>query len=239
MKADDSSQPPVIDDLHDAPTDGAGDVQDDNEVLDVEDPAELADDERRALLSALLFSTGEVLDASRLQEFLRLSADELDELALECGKEMQPFGLDVLKVAGGYRMVTASRWDALLTLFHRKIRKARLSKSALEILAIVAYEQPVSRSRIDELRQVNSESTVRSLLERRLITIAGRSETPGRPFLYRTTPQFLDTFGISALDDLPPRPVSLDFAGDGLLEGPFAELEELDDEAEDGDEALD
>ena len=195
-----------------------------------EDPSALADQDQQALLTALLFSTGEVLDASRLREFFGLSEEELDSLAQNCAGALRSAGLDVLKVAGGYRMVTAARWDGLLTFFHRRVRKARLSKSALEILAIVAYEQPVSRSRIDDLRQVNSESTVRSLLERRLITIAGRAETPGRPFLYRTTSQFLDTFGIASLHDLPPRPASLDFAGgEGLLEGPFA-ADELDEE---------
>jgi segregation and condensation protein B len=77
---------------------------------------------------------------------------------------------------------------------------------------VISYEQPVTRARVDELRQVNSESTVRSLLDKRLITVKGRAETPGRPFLYGTTRRFLEVFGLHSLDDLPPRPPSLESA---------------------------
>jgi segregation and condensation protein B len=117
-------------------------------------------------------------------------------------------GLDVLAVAGGFKLVTSAQWDSYLAAFHRQERKARLSRSALEVLAIVAYEQPVARGRIDELRQVASEYALRTLLDRRLLTVAGREEGPGRPFLYRTTAQFLELFGLGSLDDLPPRPAS-------------------------------
>jgi segregation and condensation protein B len=103
------------------------------------------------------------------------------------------------------------------------------------MLAIVAYEQPVSRGQIEEVRQVNSDSTVRALLNRRLIAVAGRSEAAGRPFLYKTTDQFLEVFGLGSLADLPPRPSSLQpVAGDDRDLGPFAAVDET--EADGGEE---
>lgn len=175
-------------------------------------PSELTATEQAALLTALLFSAGEVLPAQRLAEYFGVDPAELEVLAAETAGALRPLGLDVLQAAGGLRLVTASQWDAQLGAFHHSVRKGRLSKSALEILAVIAYEQPVTRLRIDELRQVSSESTLRTLLDKRLITVAGRAETPGRPFLYRTTDTFLEVFGLLALSDLPPRPPSFEAA---------------------------
>lgn len=182
------------------------------------DPAVLTPPERRALLSALLFTSGERVELKRLADFLGLDESGLRLLAEEAAGELRAIGLDILEAAGGLRMVSSAQWDPWLSAFHRQVRRARLSKSALEILAVIAYEQPVSRARIDELRQVNSESSVRSLLDRRLISVAGRAETPGRPFLYKTTPYFLEVFGLGSLADLPPKPAdlhALETAADG------------------------
>lgn len=173
------------------------------------DPAALSPPERRALLSALLFTSGERIEAERLASFLGIEQTALRLLAEEAAGDLRALGLDILDSAGGYRMLSSAVWDPWLSAFHRQVRKARLGKSSLEILAVIAYEQPVSRARIDELRQVNSESSVRSLLDRRLITVAGRADTPGRPFLYKTTPYFLEVFGLAGLDDLPPKPADL------------------------------
>jgi segregation and condensation protein B len=172
------------------------------------DPKALDAADKRALFAALLFSTGEVVSADRIAEFLELEPAALAVEAEELAGELRPLGLDVLAAAGGFKLVTSAQWDSFLAAFHRQERKARLSRSALEVLAIVAYEQPASRSKIDELRQVASDSTLRTLLDRRLLTVAGREEGPGRPFLYRTTAHFLELFGLNSLDDLPPRPAS-------------------------------
>jgi len=179
---------------------------------DLFDPAGLSPAEQGALLVTLLFAAGETVPADRLMEYFRLEPDELAVLVSETAGSLRPQGLDIISAAGGYKLVTAAQWDSYLRSFHRKVKKARLSKSALEILAVIAYEQPVTRSRIDELRQVNSESTVRSLLDKRLITVSGRADTPGRPFLYKTTDYFLEVFGLTGLTDLPPRPPSLEKA---------------------------
>jgi segregation and condensation protein B len=171
-------------------------------------PASLPPPERAALLTALLFTAEDIPDATRLAEFFGVEVKELGALAEEAGGALRALGLDVLPAAGGYKLVTASHWDGYIGQFHRQLRKARLSKSALEILAVIAYEQPVSRVKVDELRQTNSESAVRTLLDRRLIKVSGREDGPGRPFLYKTTETFLEVFGLSTLADLPPKPAS-------------------------------
>jgi segregation and condensation protein B len=180
-----------------------------------------------ALLVALLFTSGELVEADRLTTFLGIEGKQLASIATEASDQLYPFGLDIMAAAGGYKLVSASRLDEPIGAFHREVRKSRLSKSALEVLAIVAYDQPVSRVHIDEVRQVNSESTVRALLDRRLITVAGRQDTAGRPFLYKTTDHFLEVFGLETLKDLPPRPTSL-AAGEGNADlGPFVADEEV------------
>jgi len=184
---------------------------------------DLRREEQAALLTALLFTAGETIEEAQLAEHFSLRRDELKVLAEETAAELRPRGLDILAAAGGYKLVTASQWDEAIAAFHRTVRKARLSKSALEILAVIAYEQPVTRTRVEELRQVSSESTIRTLLERRLITVAGREDSPGRPFLYKTTPLFLETFGLNSLADLPPRPESLDSIATPDEEDEFAE----------------
>lgn len=168
--------------------------------------------EQTSLLTALLFAAGEVVPNARLADYFGVDPAELEILAEETAGGLRNFGLDVLQVADGLKLVTSTQWDEHLQGFHSRERKGRLSRSALEILAVIAYEQPVTRLRIDELRQVNSESTLRSLLDKRLITVTGRAETPGRPFLYGTTPRFLEVFGLRGLEDLPPRPPSLEAA---------------------------
>ncbi len=182
----------------------------------------LTRDEQSALLAALLFTAGENVETDRLSEFLKLDAQALTVLAEELSGSLRPLGLDIISAAGGLKLVSAAQLDPFIAAFHRQVRKARLSKSSLEVLAIVAYDQPVSRGQIDEVRQVNSDSTVRALLDRRLIAVAGRADTPGRPFLYKTTDYFLEVFGLETLKDLPARPSSLKPAdnGDGDL-GPF------------------
>jgi segregation and condensation protein B len=109
----------------------------------------------------------------------------------------------VVEVGGGFRMVTRPEIAPWLLRLARTRTKARLSRPALETLAIVAYRQPVSRPEVDALRGVNSDAVLENLLERRLVRIAGRKEAPGRPFLYETTREFLVAFGLRDVGDLP------------------------------------
>lgn len=158
------------------------------------------------VVEALLFASDTPLEASRIREVLELESDAearalVDELR---GRyEAADSALTVTEVGGGFRMVTRPEIAPWLMRLARTRTRARLSRPALETLAIVAYRQPVSRPEIDAVRGVNSEGVLDSLLERRLVRIAGRKEAPGRPFLYETTREFLVAFGLRDLSDLP------------------------------------
>jgi segregation and condensation protein B len=158
------------------------------------------------VLEALLFASDAPLEAERIREVLGL-ADVGEALALvdELRARFDTAGraLQIAEVAGGFRMVTRPEIAPWLVRLARSRTRARLSRPAVETLAIVAYRQPVSRPEIDAIRGVNSEGVLDSLLERRLVRIAGRKEAPGRPFLYETTRDFLVAFGLRDVAELP------------------------------------
>jgi segregation and condensation protein B len=158
------------------------------------------------VVEALLFASDSPLEADRIREVLDL-ADVAEARALvEALREryaMADGALTVVEVGGGFRMVTRPEIAPWLLRLAKTRTKARLSRPALETLAIVAYRQPVSRPEVDALRGVNSDAVLDNLLERRLIRIAGRKEAPGRPFLYETTREFLIAFGLRDVGDLP------------------------------------
>lgn len=106
-------------------------------------------------------------------------------------------------VAGGYRVMTLPRYAPALARLHHTRSNPKLSKPAIETLAIIAYQQPITRARLEAIRGVSCGEVLKSLLERRLIAISGRAEELGRPMLYATTRQFLDHFGLSSVKDLP------------------------------------
>lgn len=136
--------------------------------------------------------------------------------------ENESKGIELVEVAGGYQFRTKpklSQWIIRL----KKIKSVKLSQSALETLAIIAYRQPITRPAIEEIRGVDSGWVIRSLLERGLIKITGRKDLPGRPIIYGTTKAFLELFGLNSLSDLPtlkeiqPPPLSSEVSGDGVL----------------------
>jgi segregation and condensation protein B len=159
-----------------------------------------------AALEALLFASDAPLELARIAEVLELPADEaraaLAELTAAC--ETPGRGLTVVEVAGGYRLVTRPELAPVLVRLQRLRLKSRLSRAAVETLAIIAYRQPISRPEIEQLRGVNADAVVTALLERRLIRMVGRKEGPGRPILYGTTRIFLEHFGLRDLGELPP-----------------------------------
>jgi len=159
-----------------------------------------------SLVEALLFASDAPVEAERLREVLDLaSADEASALVARLGARHAELGsaLQVVEVGGGYRMVTRPEVAPWLIRLARSRTRSRLSRPALETLAIVAYRQPVSRPDIDAIRGVNSEGVLDNLMERRVIRVSGRKEAPGRPFLYETTREFLVAFGLRDLADLP------------------------------------
>lgn len=108
------------------------------------------------------------------------------------------------RVAGGYRLMTLPEYARFIAAFHGQRVQQRLSKAALETLAILAYRQPVTRAEVEGIRGVACGEVLKTLLDHRLVTIKGRAEELGRPILYGTTKHFLDTFGLGSLEDLPP-----------------------------------
>jgi segregation and condensation protein B len=158
------------------------------------------------VVEALLFASDSPVEAERIQEVLDLGSQaEARALVadLKARYEAEERGLQIVEVGGGFRMVTRPEVAPWLVRLAKSRTRSRLSRSALETLAIVAYRQPVSRPEIDVVRGVNSDAVLESLLDRRLIRIAGRKDAPGRPFLYETTREFLVAFGLRDLTELP------------------------------------
>ena len=156
------------------------------------------------VVEALLFASDTPLEAERIREVLELeSVAAARELVETLRARYADRGLQIVEVGGGYRMITRPELAPWLVRLARARTKSRLSRPALETLAIVAYKQPVSRPEMDAIRGVNSEAVLENLLERRLIRIAGRKEAPGRPYLFETTREFLVAFGLRDLSDLP------------------------------------
>ena len=158
------------------------------------------------VVEALLYASDTPVEAERIQEVLDLestaAAREIVE-GLRARLEAEARALQVMEVGGGFRLVTRPELAPWLVKLARSRTRSRLSRPALETLAIIGYRQPVSRPEVDAVRGVNSEAVLDNLLERRMIRIAGRKESPGRPFLYETTREFLVAFGLRDLGDLP------------------------------------
>ncbi len=140
----------------------------------------------RAMAEALGFAEGAVEQALELlQERLELQGP-----------------IRLVQLAGGYQLATKAEYGEVISAF-LKPQRQRLSRSLMEVLAIIAYRQPMTMAEVDEVRGVQSDYSVRALLERRLVQEVGRKKTPGRPMLYGTTQQFLHQFNINDLSDLP------------------------------------
>ncbi len=158
------------------------------------------------VVEALLFASDVPLEPERIREVLDLEDTAaaralVQELSARYDGDAR--ALAIVEVAGGFRMVTRPEVAPWLVRLARARTRVRLSRPALETLAIVAYRQPVSRPEVDAVRGVNSDAVLDNLLERRLVRIAGRKEAPGRPFLYETTREFLVAFGLRDVSDLP------------------------------------
>lgn len=157
-------------------------------------------------LEALLFSTHHPLTAGRLAELLELDGTKPVRRAIaELNRSYEESGrcFRIEQVAGGFQMLTMPEHGEILKKLHQREADAKLSKAALETLAIIAYKQPILRAEVESIRGVACGETIRSLMEKHLVRIAGRAEEPGRPILYGTTKRFLEVFGLNSLKDLP------------------------------------
>ena len=164
--------------------------------------------EMEGAFEALLFVAEEpILRHDFAALFPQADAEERDralDSVLERYRDAEARGVMLDEVSGGYRLVTRPELHGYLASYFKASHRSRISMAALETLAIVAYRQPITAPEIQELRGVGSTSVLRTLLDLRLIRIAGRKEVVGRPFLYRTTREFLLRFGLNRLRDLPP-----------------------------------
>jgi len=163
-----------------------------------------------AAIEALLFSSDQPLPLSLLAESLEAEpADVIDGLtALGLQYTERGAGVELREIAGGWQFVTAPEQADYVGRMLRGKRRMRLSRPALETMAIVAYKQPVTKSEIEAIRGVDASAVLATLLERNLVTIRGRSKVVGRPLLYGTTQEFLEYFGLRDLAELP-RPEEL------------------------------
>ena len=159
-----------------------------------------------AALEALLFASDAPLPLERVAEVLEISAEATQLAVLELGRacDAPGRGIAVVEVAGGVRLVTRPELAPVLVRLQRLRLKSRMSRAAVETLAIIAYRQPISRGEIEQLRGVGAESVLTHLLERRLVRVVGRKAAPGRPLLYGTTRECLEHFGLRDLGELPP-----------------------------------
>ena len=163
------------------------------------------DREKKSVLEAFLFLSGEVLTYASLKDVTEIPEPEVKRLMEDLIEEYRErnAGLLIVEIANGYQMVTNPEHADLVRKFTNTQVSSKLSMPALETLAIIAYRQPIIRAEVEQIRGVNSDSAIKTLYEKRLIKIMGRKEAPGRPFLYGTTREFLQYFGLKDLTELP------------------------------------
>lgn len=170
----------------------------------------MARDEAHAELmgaaEALLFVSDEPVSSAKLAAILEISPVEMDEVLTEVAAEYadENRGMQLREVAGGWRFYSHPAYHDLIERYVISWDTRRLSQAGLEVLAIVAYHQPVTRAGINAIRGVNSEGVVSSLVEKGLVREMGRDEAPGNAILYGTTRSFLERFGLKSVKDLPP-----------------------------------
>jgi segregation and condensation protein B len=159
----------------------------------------------KPIIEAMIFAAPEPVTVKTLVKLLDGESKEAIVQAIDALKEdyHRPGGLQIVEVAGGYQIVTRPELhEWVRRLFHERTTQ-KLSVAALETLAVIAYKQPVTAPEIAEIRGVNAVGVLSTLMERQLVRIVGRKQVVGRPFLYGTTREFLDRFGLNDLSDLP------------------------------------
>lgn len=159
------------------------------------------------ILEALLFASDEMLTAQKLKSIIPGEPDArqirkmVDKVNVQLQKERHPF--EIVEIGGGYQFRTVAYYHPWVRQIFKEKAAKKLSVQSLECLAIIAYKQPISKAEIEAIRGVISEGAMKTLLEKRLVTITGRSDKPGRPLLYGTTQDFLKYFGLNKIADLP------------------------------------
>jgi segregation and condensation protein B len=185
-----------------------GDAAKDADVEGVNSQTETIDArELKAILEAVLFVSPEPMPVARLMSILvTVSRAEVVQALklLTHDLDQDGRGIQLVQIAGGYRLVTKQEYGPWLKRMDKTKAVQKLSRSALESLAIIAYKQPLVRAEIEEIRGVETSGVLRTLCERKLVRIVGRKDVPGRPIMYGTTKFFLEHFGLQDLSQLPP-----------------------------------
>ena len=161
--------------------------------------------ELERLLEAVLFAAGEPVPASRLAYVAEVDESEVHEAAraLMDRLSFERRGVRMVRLEDSYQLCSAGEYSGFVTKALETRKPPKLSAAQLETLTVIAYYQPATRAYVDQIRGVDSSYSVGALLTKKLIEESGRLNVPGRPILYRTTPDFLRTFGLSSLDELP------------------------------------
>lgn len=204
-----------------------------------------------SVIESLIFASPEPISADKIceiiakgEENLGLETDAVEPFIDKLNQRYQENGLafEIDLVGGGYTFATKKRYEPWLSIFQHENAYRKLSQSAIETLAIVAYKQPVTKPEVDDIRGVDSGYILRQLLEKVLIEVSGRLDAPGKPLLYRTTKHFLKHFGINSIEELPkPREIEEILKDDDMAEhrqflfDRQLELKELQEKAEDED----
>ena len=172
-------------------------------------------------LEALLFVAAEPVATAQLATALDVSVSVIERGLNELDASLSSRGLRLQRHAGRVQLTTAPQLAELIERFLGLEATSHLSRAALETLAIIAYQQPVTRPQIDSIRGVNSDSMMKSLLSKNLILESGRADGPGRPILYSTTPEFLQHFGLNSILEMPPlaKPEEEESVQNELLKG--------------------
>ena len=166
----------------------------------------MSQDNVKSVIEALLFASEKPLTIEQARNVLdNLEPNEIRKVLEELKSEYEQAnrGIRIAEVAGGFQMMTAPNFAPFLKKLYKERHTERLSKPALETLAIIAYKQPVTKLEIESLRNVNIDGVMHNLLDKYLIRIAGRKKAPGRPYVFGTTRQFLEYFGLKSLEELP------------------------------------
>lgn len=181
-----------------------------------------------SVIESLIFTSPEPISEDKLceiiakgEENLGLETDAIEPFVDKLNQRYEENGLAfrIEFVAGGYTFSTKKRYEPWLSIFQHENAYRKLSQSAIETLAIVAYKQPITKPEVDDIRGVDSGYILRQLLEKVLIEVSGRLDAPGKPLLYRTTKHFLKHFGINSIDELPkPREIEEILKDDDMAE---------------------
>ena len=166
----------------------------------------MSNNDLKKIIEAIIFTSNKPVTIKELKFYFKeIDTKELRTILKELIKDWDQAerGFSLVEVSNGYQLRTKSEYSDEIINFNKEIKKFRISKASLEVLAITAYKQPLTRLEIEQIRGVDCSGVINQLLDKRLLEIRGRKDVPGKPFLYGTTSEFLETFNLKNLKDLP------------------------------------